>query len=166
MTWVPVGAQVMPMGGDSDGLGAECGCKPLCLCCSGATWPSAFLKLHIISISFAAGFGKPLTAALMGKWWASGTSLQYYLFTAMWARPGADLGQLGLLGYLVQRPFLCALLSRIGLGWEVIAPDLGALSCLGFLLSLSTPGSSQLRASISLLSGFRYCAFSLWTLEQ
>ena len=92
----------------------------------GPLWPAAFLKTHILSIYFAAGVGKVVTAAFMNKNWCGGPTMQYFLYVTMWARPGGDQKSrewyLNSLGFVVERPWLCALISFAGLLWEVIAP--------------------------------------------
>lgn len=133
----------------------------------GPLWPAAFLKIHILSIYFAAGVGKPLAAAFMKKNWCGGPTMQYYLFATMWARPGGDKKSrelyLSTLGFLVERPWLCSLLSFCGLLWEIIAPIFASygswwsVAFFSFLPSACMQVYSFCRASISSVNGCQSC---------
>ncbi|CAE7680628.1 unnamed protein product [Symbiodinium sp. CCMP2456] len=88
-------------------------------------YPLTFLKLHVVSLYFAAGLCKLGASLKMGRWWANGANLQSYLFHAMWSRPGnvkSHLGAHSLQVFFVTRPWLCVAASALGLLFELLAP--------------------------------------------
>eukprot|EP00929_Paragymnodinium_shiwhaense_P107049 TRINITY_DN7301_c0_g1_i1.p1 TRINITY_DN7301_c0_g1~~TRINITY_DN7301_c0_g1_i1.p1 ORF type:complete len:723 (+),score=140.47 TRINITY_DN7301_c0_g1_i1:151-2319(+) len=86
---------------------------------STAIWPIEVLKLSVALAHSAAGICKLASSVYFGRFWGSGPTLQYYIYEAMWTRPGQHWIVRWAQNKLIQRPYACTLLGSLSLAIEV-----------------------------------------------
>ena len=99
----------------------------------GTAWGTALLKLHMVSLYFAAGLLKVVSSAIQQKCWCGVASMQYYVFASLWSRPGDRLAD-ALRRLVITRPLLCTMFASSGLAFECgsVAALCHPLASVGF----------------------------------
>ena len=85
-------------------------------------WGTAFIKIHMMSLYFAPGLLKLLSAWLQKRVWWRAPTMQYYLFAALFSRPSDEKHVDSLVKAIIRRPWLCTFLACNGLAFECIFP--------------------------------------------
>ena len=58
-----------------------------------SVWPLRLIQIILCMQYCASGVCKLLASIAVKRWWCSGSVLQYYLYDAMWSRPGGEWSQ-------------------------------------------------------------------------
>ena len=64
-----------------------------------SVWPLRLIQIILCMQYCASGVCKLLASVAVKRWWCSGSVLQYYLYDAMWSRPGGEWSQCLMVGW-------------------------------------------------------------------
>ena len=84
-----------------------------------STWPLRLIQMTLCVQYFASGVCKVGASFVIGRSWCAASVLQYYLYDAMWSRPGGEWSQ-KFMSYLIRTPWLCTLSAISAISFEIM----------------------------------------------
>jgi len=89
---------------------------------SGSVWPLEALKIYLALAYCASGFCKLAGSVYFGRFWGNGTTLQCYVYEAMWTRPGNHPAVQWAQEFLLCSPYICTVFGVFSLIFEAGFP--------------------------------------------
>jgi len=125
---------------------------------SDAVWPLEVLKIYLSLAYCASGVCKLVGSVYFKKFWGNGTTLQCYVYEAMWTRPAQNQIVRWAQEFLLCSPYVCTIFGCISLVFEAGFPAI-LLTPHWCTVALGAGASLAFHAGIELLMGLDFLSY-------
>jgi hypothetical protein len=123
-----------------------------------STWPLRLIQMTLCVQYCASGICKVAASLVIGRSWCSASVLQYYLYDAMWSRPGGEWSQY-FMSFLIRTPALCSLSAIPAILFEVSGGIIISYVTNPFIIAGYAVAGISFHAGVWILQGLDFSSY-------